>query len=348
MDSWGLKALGTFPGLRVLAWHGATLYAARGYRLLKSTPTSGQVEWSDAGRFHPAWWRSLTAANRLTLRLVRDGFHALAVLPSGHLIAALPGAIATLEPGQRDFRVTHRVLRGTRPLHFAITSAGRVYFGEYFDNPERTEVHIYGSEDQGKTWNIAHTFSRGAIRHIHNIAYDCWADCLWILTGDEGRECQVLRASCDLSSLEVVLGGNQQARAVALVPAEDGVYFATDTPFEANRIYHLDRCGRLTTRAGISSSCIYGCRTANALFFSTMVEPSPANRDQHSRLYGSRDGRDWQVLAEWEKDSLPMGLFQYGNAILPDGDNPTDVLALTTIAVRGTDLQATLWKVVAP
>ncbi len=31
----------------------------------------------------------------------------------------------------------------------------------------------------------------------------------------------------------------------------------------------------------------------------------------------------WQPLLAWKKDPLPMGLFQYGNAFLPDGQNET-------------------------
>ena len=77
------------------------------------------------------------------------------------------------------------------------TPDGYVYWGEYFDNPHRDEVHIYASTDHGLTWNVAYTFPQGAIRHVHNIVYDKWEDCLWVLTGDNGPECRILKASCD-------------------------------------------------------------------------------------------------------------------------------------------------------
>jgi hypothetical protein len=340
-----MRKLATFPGLRVLAWRSDVLYASRGYKLLKVTMDGGPLAWIDVARFPPAWWRHLTASSRLSFRLARDGFHALAILPSGHLVAALPGAIATLAPGECEFRITHRVLRGTRPLHFTVTPQGHVFWGEYFDNRERDAVHIYGSTDLGQTWHVAHTFPRGAIRHVHNIVYDRWADCLWVLTGDEGRECHILRASSDFKTVEALLSGHQQARAVAALPTQDGLYFASDTPLESNHIYRLDRAGDLTTRAGITSSCLYGCRTSNALFFSTMVEPSAVNRDRCVRLFASSDGQAWGSLQQWQKDPWPMGPFQYGNAILPDGENSTNVLALTTIAVRGADLHTSLWSV---
>jgi hypothetical protein len=40
-----------------------------------------------------------------------------------------------------------------------------------------------------------------------------------------------------------------------------------------------------------------------------------------------------------------MGLFQFGNVFLPDGDNNGDVLAITTIAVERADLETTIWRI---
>jgi len=40
-----------------------------------------------------------------------------------------------------------------------------------------------------------------------------------------GSECRILRVSCDFRNVDVVLSGHQQARAVALVPTPDGLYF---------------------------------------------------------------------------------------------------------------------------
>ncbi|MGH9504293.1 MAG: hypothetical protein ACRD20_15700 [Terriglobales bacterium] len=307
--------------------------------------SSNPVEWQRVADYGPAWWRNLSASSRLTFRLFRDGFHALATLGSGHIVAAVPGAILTLPPDGNEFQVSHRVLRGTRPLHIAATPDGHLYWGEYFDNPDRDEVHIYASADHGSTWEIAYTFPRGAIRHVHNIVYDEWGKCLWVLAGDNGSECRILRISCDFRNVDVVLSGHQQARAVALVPTPGGLYFSSDTPLESNHVYRLDRSGTLTELALLSSSSIYGCRAGDGIFFSTMVEPSHTNLDPRVRLYGSRDGLRWRSLMQWQKDFWPMSLFQYGNAFLPDGRNTTDLLAVTTVAVQPGDLTTSIWRV---
>jgi len=41
-----------------------------------------------------------------------------------------------------------------------------------------------------------------------------------------------------------------------------------------------------------------------------------------------------------------MSLFQYGNAVLPDGRNATEFLAVTTVAVDRDDLKTSMWRVV--
>jgi hypothetical protein len=343
----GLLRAARFPKLRALAWDGDHLFASRGYQLLRARiqNPSDRVTWQAVARFRPALRRRLSVNNRLTVRLFRDGFHAVAVLPSGGVVAAVPGAIITLRPNESEFRLTHAITRGTRPLHIAAVPAGAVYWGEYFDNAQRDEVHIYASTDNGATWNTAYTFPKSAIRHVHNIVHDAWANCLWVLTGDYGDECRILRASCDFSQVDTVLQGNQQSRAVALVPTEDGLYFSSDTPLESNHIYRLGREGKLSQLAPISSSSIYGCRVGPQVFFSTMVEPSEVNRDPNVRIYGGHGNNDWRPLLAWQKDRWPMGLFQYGNAFLPDGNNTTPYLAVTTIAVESDDMVTSLYSV---
>jgi len=280
---------------------------------------------------------------------MRDGFHALAILDrqTNHqtLVGAVPGALVTRAPGGDELEVTHQIQRGTRPLHVTAVPSGSIYWGEYFDNRERAEVHIYVSSDRARTWQIAYTFPAGSIRHVHNIVYDRWGDCLWILTGDEGAECKVLRASSDLRSVQVVLSGNQQARAVAAIPTQEGLYLSTDTPSDKNHVYRLDREGNVEQVGDLASSSIYGCRVGQATLFSTMIEPSSVNLGREVQIVGSRDGTNWQVLAQWKKDTLPMRYFQYGNAFLPDGENSTHYLAATTIAVETDDLVTTLWEV---
>ena len=337
------------PKMRALAWDRDILYASRGYQLMRACMQDlpRGLNWQPVGIFHASWKRKLTASSRLTARLFRDGFHALAVLPAGDLVAAVPGAILRLPANGSEFHSTFTIIRGTRPLHIATVPEGTVFWGEYFDNALREEVHIYASTDGGATWNVAFTFPKGAIRHVHNIVHDAWQNCLWVLTGDYGDECRILRAACDFSRVEVVLQGKQQARAVAALPTEDALYFSSDTPLESNFIYRLDCQESLSRLASISSSSIYGARVRDRLFFSTMVEPSAVNPDRTVRIYSgsSRDPQRWQEVSHWRKDALPISLFQYGNAFFPDGNNLSSYLALTTVAVESDDMVTSIFAV---
>src|SRR5207253_9374367 len=70
---------------------------------------------------------------------------------------------------------------------------------------------------------------------------------------------------------------------VTLVPTREALYFCSDTPFETNHIYRYSRQGILSQVAELNGSSIYGCRAREAIFFSTMVEPSAVNRDRQDR-----------------------------------------------------------------
>src|SRR5437870_5913271 len=136
-DKWAMVRLAAFPRFRVLTWDGDVLYASHAYTLLRAKITAPSVEWEIVGYFRPTWWRNLTVTSRLSSRLFRDGFHALAVLPSGHFVAAVPGAIISLAPGETEFRISHDVVRGTRPLHITAAPDKRLFWGNTSAIPRR-------------------------------------------------------------------------------------------------------------------------------------------------------------------------------------------------------------------
>ena len=76
-----------------------------------------------------------------------------------------------------------------------------------------------------------------------------------------------------------------------------------------------------------------------------MVEPSEVNLDPMVRVYASdmRHPERWNPLLNWRKDRWPMKFFQYGNALFPDGQNTTQYLAVTTIAVEGDDVVTSIY-----
>jgi len=76
-----------------------------------------------------------------------------------------------------------------------------------------------------------------------------------------------------------------------------------------------------------------------------LVEPSAVNIDGEVRIYGSREGKQWDSLLCWRKDRWPMRWLQYGNAFLPDGINTSNFLAVTTVAVEKDDMVTSLYSI---
>ena len=341
-----LARVATFPRMRALAWCNSVLYASRGYTVLRATMnTHANIEWTAAGHYRPPTWRSITSSSRLASRLFRDGFHALVALSSGYLVAAVPHAIVTLAPGETEFCVSHKLLRGTRPLHIAVTPNDHVFWGEYFDNPHRDEVHIYASTDRGAHWEVAHTFLKGTIRHVHNIVYDEWENVF-------GCSQAIMARSAASSAPRAIsklwtwfcLAASKHDRLRWFPPGTPCTFLLTRRS-KANYVYRLGRRGDLSTVATLNSSSIYGCLVGNTVFFSTMVEPSAINSDNTVSLYASADGVTWKCFPQGKKDRWPMGLFQYGNAFLPDGKNTTNLIAVTAIAIERADLETTIWRI---
>ncbi len=79
-----------------------------------------------------------------------------------------------------------------------------------------------------------------------------------------------------------------------------------------------------------------------------MVEPSEVNPDRNVRIYAAGVAAPHLMcsLLEWKKDRWPMGLFQYGNAFLPDGNNTTRFLAVSTVAVESEDMSTHIYDVI--
>jgi hypothetical protein len=125
-----------FPGLRALAWSEHHLYASRGYELLRANVEDARdITWQPVAHFRPSLRRRLSASNRFSARLFRDGFHALAFLPSAAIIGAVPSSIVMLGPGESEFRQPRTKCKGIvsleSPLQLGVSrhAQGTVVFG---------------------------------------------------------------------------------------------------------------------------------------------------------------------------------------------------------------------------
>lgn len=329
---------------RVLHADGDVVYASSRLNLLRSM--DGGLSFDHLAHTEDHVIKRLVAATPLVSRLLRTGFHSLTPLPGGALVAVVRGAVLYCAPGSDTFVLVHTVTRGTRPLNVCLAPSGRLFFGEYFGNPAREEVHIYASDD-GRAWDVVRTFPAGSIRHVHGIHADRYRGGVWVLTGDSDAESGVHWSGDDLATLDPVAFGSQSARAVVVLPTPDGVIVPTDTPQEQNYIQLLDpRSGALERLMPIPGSVLSAGRTEGVLVVSTAVERSAVNTEQSVALLVSRDGTDWSVLTRFPRDLRRLrdrrGYLQLPTLQLPSGTGGERVLA-TGQAIAGAHGQLLAW-----
>lgn len=323
---------------RVLYIEGLTIYAQIGNRLC-SSKDNGETWMSYQVRLP----ESARTFSKLHARVTRRGIHCLNVLKDKTLLLLAKGAFYKYDIASGTLERSFSILRGSRPLFVCQNQDGDLFWGEYFRNPARDEVNIYTSEDCAKTWHIKYTFKKKSIRHVHGIFYDPYDNMLWVTTGDEDQENAIWVTNNRFRTLETVIGGTQQSRAIQLIFTKDHVYYGTDTPYEINRICRIDkRTGKMETLADVDGSVYWGCKIDGALFFSTAVEPGRINRSRYASIWGSGDGTHWKRIEKYRKDIWPMKYCQIGQLYFPQGENKTDYLFFTPIA---TEHNLTLQKI---
>jgi len=263
------------PNFRVLTWDEDFLYISREYTLFRINGREiggNELKLEKVGAFKPDPVGRVACKNKILGRLLRTGFHAVRVLSNSKIVGTVAKNIVVLEPGGERFISTWRIKRGTRPIGLAVTHDGRIYWGEYFANPERDEVYVYGSEDGGGyTWEVVYAFPKKSIRHIHNIFYDPYGNSFWILTGDEEKEPRIIRASPDWRWMDVILQGNQQARAVTMILKKDEIF--TLQILRMSRITYIVWRGRRERSRECSPYPVrvYGARKWVILCFSPLL-----------------------------------------------------------------------------
>ena len=331
---------------RVLRAEGEVLHASRGLDLFVSHD-SGRTFQFRAG-CAARWLAHLVARTPLLERLTRSGLHGIDVGPDGALTAIARGAILHCPAHRGAFALAHRIQRGSRPLNLCRDAAGRLFFGEYFGNTRRDEVHIYGSDD-GATFEVAHTFARGAIRHVHGIVADPFRSGLWVLTGDDGDEAGLWWSDDGLRSLTPVTRGSQAARAVQVLPTEQGLIVPSDAPDERNWIRLFDpQSGRFEDLEPLPGSAFSAGRAGALYLVSTAIEPSAVNVDPWVHVYASLDGVTWRALATFERDLAALndlrGRLLYPLVRLPEGPGLDSAIVATGQALAGLHGRLMWWN----
>jgi len=321
------------------------IIGSRGYRLFIS---------KDSGASWKYWARLpydlffIIACSRVLSRLFRTEITHLYKVKSGsYFCIAKKGIYRMLGNNNGMFYKIHDIKRGSRPLNIALDDDNNLFWGEYFSNSSRKEVHIFASFDNGNTWKPIFTFPAKSIRHIHGIFYDKVTDRLWCCTGDKDDECRIGYLNKTKSEFVVVLSGNQKYRTTNLFFSDNNICFATDSPGSKNCFYRIDRetseISVLVER--IQNSVIHSTHTSKFFAFSTTAEPSELNDSKNVFLWFSFDGINWKTICSYKKDFLPMKYFQFGTFTFPTYEEHSEFLYVNCRALSKLDRKSLKFEI---
>ncbi len=286
---------------------------------------------------------------RLTERLLRLEPRTACCMADGNYLLSCGGGIYCVDMKKNELRKELSLRSGmNNPLSFACyredTPEEEILFGEYFSNNLQEPVSVYRRK-HGQ-WNKVYSFSAGQVYHIHNIVVDDVAERIYILTGDADNESGIWCTDDGFQTVEPLVHGSQQYRSCVAYPNADGLIYATDTPREQNWLYRLrQKNGEWETIpvCELPGPCIYGTKRNDGWFFATSVEGDdtlPAFRYRFSRKLGKgvqdrychvvfcNSSGQTEEVATFQKDALPMLLFQFGNCTFPDA--PVDAPVFCT------------------
>jgi hypothetical protein len=280
-------------------------------------------------------WKQAASRVRLAQRLLR--FTVTNVVPLGHgeLFVTFDRSVGVIRGGKYvELPGLHRPCRVLRSA-CAIDSHGDLYFGEYVMNDARTEIRVYRYRPGADTLEIAYTFPAGSIRHVHGVYCDRYAGALVCLTGDNDRECRMLRTQDGFRTVHTVGEGDETWRAVSVVFDEASMYYGMDAEFRSNHIYRVDRrTFERTSLTEVNGTVYFSKQVGRDLFFTTTAENGSALKAGAAAIWSvSPEGRCVE-LAAFQKDAWHGTLFQFGTVHFPYATASANELYCSVVGVK--------------
>jgi hypothetical protein len=244
------------------------------------------------------WLRNFSIVRRLTLR---PECVELLSMPNGEACAMSAGHM-WYSPGygggfEETLTLSHYGIgigQGIRNDGLVRLNNGTILFGEYFMNRNRTNVKIYASRDNGRTWQVAYNFGRNQIRHVHAVQQDPYTEKAWICTGDRDKDSTVSWTTDDGETFHPIGQGSQLWRVCQLVFTKEALFWGTDTGNSSvSGIYKWDRrTHEITKLIDIPGVVMYGTRLADGTIIVSLSCVGVENeKDDKTRLWIITNGK---------------------------------------------------------
>ncbi|MEO7082846.1 MAG: hypothetical protein ABI442_01375 [Gemmatimonadaceae bacterium] len=288
-------------------------------------------------RFPQPRWRRTAGAARLGQRALRYMFYNVLPLEQGGLFTTFGKDVALIDEHGTvkpigGFLNPFRVLRGG----CALSPDGSILFGEYRPNAERSAIVLYRYWPGSDSVEVAYTFPVGAIRHVHGIYTDPYGDGQWLLAGDIGGECRILRSTDGFRTHDVIGAGDESWRAVSMQFTPDAVYYGMDAEFTPNFIYRIDRkTGVRDVVQQVEGPMYYSTALGSEIYFAVTAELCPSQQGDFAALWhidGATGGA--KRLRTFPTDGKSVHYFMPGTLDFARGDGTRpEILFRTTSLV---------------
>jgi hypothetical protein len=227
--------------------------------------------------------------------------------------------------------------RPCRVLRFgcATDKNGDVFFGEYLPNTERREMRIYRYTPGADALEIAYTFPKNSIRHIHGIYSDEFSDSLVCLTGDDEKECCFWQSFDGFKTTNVLGEGDETWRAVSVLFNEKSFFYGMDAEYRTNHIYRVERENLERKSLGeVSGTVFYSKKIGEDLFFTTTAENAPSQKENVAALWNVDENGNLRELISFKKDRWHPSLFMFGTIHFPYVNNLDNELYFQLVGVE--------------
>jgi hypothetical protein len=264
------------------------------------------------------FWKQTASVSRLAQRLLRFQVTNVIPLDNGDLFVTFDKCIGIVRQGK--FEELKGLARPCRVLRAACArdANGDIYFGEYLANDERGEMRIYRFATSGDALETVYTFPKNSIKHIHGIYFDKFTKSLFCLTGDDEKECRILRSVDGFKTTETIGQGDETWRAVSILFDENSFFYGMDAEFRANHIYKVDRQSLERKSLGeVNGTVFYSKQLNGNLLFTTTAENAPSQTENVAALWMVDQNKKLQKLISFGKDWWHATLFQFGTIHFP-------------------------------
>ena len=301
--------------------HYGTKFGCIGSQRLKVYSVDNRDSKQFLGKIPASLLRQQALRVELGARLLRGGVHA--VLPfeveneSNAWLAIAERQIFILSDHNEVYSL-FSIPRGRRPLRRGwCVIAENVFIGEYWGNSERTAVNIYKIHVPTGQVDTFHQFPAQTVRHVHTVDKDPYSDQLWVSTGDEDNECQIVVLNATTGEEMLIGAGAQKWRTVSFAFRPNSVYWGTDNHLGDNEIWRYDRVTQQVIKIGdVVGPVYYNCCLDNGIVFGTTMEKGEGQQDGYGRLYAV-DHNDvihevWKVKKDrWSAHYFGYGVFEF-------------------------------------